>query len=82
MKKISLTAERTQFSRLVEAASRGESIVITRYGRPVATLGPPDQPVRKGIIFGLMKGQIEIGPEFDDPLPDWLLDAFEGKSPD
>jgi hypothetical protein len=38
--------------------------------------------VRPKIKFGLMKGRIWMADDFNDPLPDWLLDAFEGKSPD
>ncbi len=30
---------------------------------------------------GSMRGQIHIPDDFDDPLPDWLLDAFEGIEP-
>ena len=31
------------------------------------------------ITLGLLKGQITVPDDFDDPLPDDLLDAFEGK---
>jgi prevent-host-death family protein len=31
---------KTHFSRLVDEAARGETIVITRKGKPVAQLGP------------------------------------------
>jgi prevent-host-death family protein len=31
---------KSQFSQLVDRAERGEEIVITRHGRPVAKLGP------------------------------------------
>jgi len=34
------------------------------------------KPERK---FGLMKGKIRISKDFDAPLPDDLLDAFEGR---
>jgi len=26
-----------------------------------------------------MKGKIKFAPDFDDPLPDEILDAFEGR---
>jgi prevent-host-death family protein len=81
-KKINLTAARTQLSRLVKAASRGETIVITKYGKPVAKIEPFAPPKRRKFKFGLMKGEIWMADDFNDPLPDWLLDAFEGKSPD
>ena len=81
-KKINLTAARTQLSRLVEAASRGETIVTTKYGTPVAKLEPFAAPERGRFKFGLMKGEIWMADDFNDPLPEWLLDAFEGRSPD
>ena len=32
--------------------------------------------------FGLCKGEFVVPDDFEDPLPDWLLDAFEGKEDD
>ncbi len=29
--------------------------------------------------YGLCKGEFVVPDDFDDPLPDYLLDAFEGK---
>jgi len=29
--------------------------------------------------YGLCKGEFVVPDDFDDPLPDFLLDAFEGK---
>ncbi|MCA8275002.1 hypothetical protein LGN17_21185 [Burkholderia sp. AU30280] len=34
-----------------------------------------DPPVR----FGVLQGQAWIADDFDAPLPDYLLDAFEGR---
>jgi prevent-host-death family protein len=40
MKKVGTFEGKTHFSRLVDEAERGESIVITRNGKPVALLSP------------------------------------------
>ena len=32
--------------------------------------------------IGLCAGEFVVPDDFDDPLPDWLLDAFEGKDSD
>ncbi len=53
---------------LVEATSRGEEVVITKEGTPVATLQAVNPP-RSG--FGSMKGLIKISDDFDDPLEDF-----------
>jgi len=39
--------------------------------------GGPEKPVRKP---GFLEGKIWIADDFDAPLPEDLLDAFEGKS--
>ena len=44
MKRVGTFEGKTHFSRLVEEAERGEVIVITRNGKPVAQLGPISQP--------------------------------------
>ncbi len=41
MKTVTAFEAKTHLSRLLEEASRGETILITRRGTPVALLGPP-----------------------------------------
>ncbi|RQQ51856.1 type II toxin-antitoxin system Phd/YefM family antitoxin [Burkholderia stagnalis] len=62
-------------SRLVDAAIAGERVVISQDGKPSVRLVPL-KPIHP---FGVLKGQIWIADNFDAPLPDDLLDAFEGK---
>lgn len=70
---------KTHLSRLAERASRGERITIARAGRPVAMLGPleQDRPKRR---LGVAAGKVKLNDDFNDPLPDHILEAFEGKS--
>lgn len=77
-KPVNIYEAKTQLSRLVDRAAAGEEIIIARAGRPMARLVPlePDPPLR---VPGRLKGKIWISPDFDDPLPDDILDAFEGK---
>jgi antitoxin (DNA-binding transcriptional repressor) of toxin-antitoxin stability system len=53
--------------------------VLAKAGRPVAKIVPirVERPIRKP---GFLKGKIRIPKDFDAPLPDDVLDAFEGKS--
>jgi prevent-host-death family protein len=74
---LNLYEAKTRLSELVEAASEGETIVIAKAGRPLAKLGPASGP-RKPVRFGLMKGKIRIGNDFDAPLPESMLREFEG----
>ena len=77
METINIHQTKTQLSRLIERVSAGEEIIIARAGKPVARLAPlVRRPPRR---LGRMKGRIWIAQDFDAPLPDDLLDLFEGK---
>lgn len=68
---------KSNFSKLIAAVEEGEEIIIAKAGKPVATLGPVKRN-KSARIRGLLKGQIRLGAEFDEPLPNDMLDAFEG----
>jgi prevent-host-death family protein len=68
------------FSKLLERIADGEEIVITKGGLPVARLTgyvPTATTVREP---GSMKGQIHMAEDFNAPLPEDLLAAFEGRA--
>jgi prevent-host-death family protein len=76
---VSVYDAKTNLSRLLDRAAGGEEIVITRNGRPVAKLVAATS-TRKPRKLGVLKGRIRIRKTFDAPLPDDLLEAFEGKA--
>lgn len=76
---VNIHEARTHFSKLIERVRLGEEIVIAKAGEPVARL-VPEKPRRKPRKPGSGKGQIWMSEDFDDPLPDDLLDLFEGKA--
>ncbi len=78
---VNMHAAKTNFSKLVSQAEAGEEIIIARAGKPVARLAPLGA-VPKKIRLGMLKGKMRMPDNFDDPLPDWLLDAFEGRDAD
>ena len=41
MRRVSVTEARREWSKLLSAVEAGESVIITRYGKPVAHLAPP-----------------------------------------
>ena len=56
----------------------GETLVIFRSDKPIAELKPivNSKQLRP---FGLCAGEFTVPDDFDAPLPEDLLNAFEGK---
>lgn len=76
MQVVNLYQAKTNLSRLVDQANAGEKIVIAKGGRPMALLTPLT-PGKQKIRYGLMKGQFTVPADFDTPLPDAVINAFE-----
>jgi prevent-host-death family protein len=76
METVTIHKAKTQLSRLIEKACRGEEIVIARGKTPVVRLVAIEDK-RGQRNPGAWKGKIEIGPEFFEPLPPEELDAWE-----
>lgn len=77
MKIINIHQAKTHLSRLAEEVAAGEEIIIAKAGKPMMKLVPiAKQPKQRKI--GILKGKIHIAEDFDSPLPDDLLDGFEG----
>lgn len=75
MHQVTVHEAKTHLSRLLREIVEGEEVVITRSGRPVARLVPieEDRPV-----FGVDEGRFVVPDDFDEPLDEGLLRAFEG----
>ena len=67
---------KTNLSRLLDEIQEGEEVVIARGNKPMARLVPyrAKSPVRRP---GYLKGKIRVADDFDAPLPDEVLEAFE-----
>jgi prevent-host-death family protein len=79
MTTVNVHAAKTNFSRLVDRAAAGEEIIIAKAGEPVAKLVPLSAPSREKRRLGLLAGRAVIPPDFDQPLPDEVLDDFEAR---
>ncbi len=75
---VALYDAKTQLSSLVDRAAAGEQFVISKSGKPMARLVPLEQ-VRANRVAGQGKGRWRVSRDFDSPLPDYVLDAFEGR---
>jgi prevent-host-death family protein len=79
-KEVNTHEAKTQLSRLLRRVAAGEEFTIANRGVPVARLIPVSahKPKRK---LGAYGDTIKIADDFDAPLPDEVLDAFEGRPP-
>lgn len=61
----------------------GESFIIVQEDKPIAELKPiknnQKNNKKPSRTFGLCKGEFTVPDDFDAPLPDDILNAFEGK---
>ena len=77
MSAINIHEAKTHLSRLVDQAAAGDEIVIAKAGKPLARLVPLTQGGKRKL--GAMAGKISVPEDFDAPLPDEILAAFEGR---
>ena len=75
---LNLYEAKTQLSALVDDAAAGKETIIAKAGRPMARLVPLRPAVQRKP--GLGRGTVWMADDFAAPLPDDLLDAFEGKT--
>ena len=78
MKQVNIHQAKTELSKLVERAEAGEEVVIARAGKPAAKLVPLTR-VGARRRLGLLDGKFKIPDDFNAPLPEAVLRAFEGK---
>jgi antitoxin (DNA-binding transcriptional repressor) of toxin-antitoxin stability system len=80
MIRLNVHEAKTHLSKYLRRLEKGETIVLCRRNVPIAEIRPlPPPPARRRPI-GLARGEVRLGPEFFQPLPAELLDAFEGRS--
>ncbi|WP_416397195.1 type II toxin-antitoxin system Phd/YefM family antitoxin [Allohahella sp. A8] len=76
---VNMHQAKTQLSKLVELASKGESFVIARAGKPlvkvVAIDAPDPQPIKR---LGFLKGELVVPDDFDDMARDTIEHLFYG----
>ncbi len=76
MVKINVHEAKTHFSRLLARVSNGEEIIIAKAGKPIARLIPIVQRPGKRIA-GSAAGKVFVADDFNAPLPESIVSAFE-----
>ncbi|MGA2570777.1 MAG: toxin-antitoxin system subunit antitoxin [Terracidiphilus sp.] len=80
MASASIFEAKTNLSKLVQRALKGEDVQITsgRERKPVVRLVPVDSALASSRL-GFLEGLGDVGPEFFDPLPDDELRLWNGE---
>jgi len=66
MKTINIHAAKTQLSKLVDEASKGETFVIAKAGKPLVKVTSLESPIGKQVKrLGFLAGQISVPDDFD-----------------
>lgn len=76
-REVTVHEAKTHLSRLLQEVEAGQTVTITRRGKPVARLEPVAKRPKR--VFGSMKGLISIDERFFEPLPEDELRAWEGE---
>ena len=76
MSSVKVHEAKTNLSKLIARARRGEEVIIARGRTPVVRLVPI------GVVEGrrqpgVLRGKLRVGPEFSRPLPPAELAAWE-----
>jgi len=72
MPQIDVAEAKRDLDALLERASQGEDVLITKNDRPLARLTAPPSTQRKDERqFGSVEGEIWMSEDFDEPLDDF-----------
>ncbi len=75
MRTVNIHEAKTNLSRLVDAAAKGEPFIIARAGKPLVKVVPVDTPQAKK-RFDFMAGQFTVPDDFDTMFQDEIEEMF------
>ena len=81
MIRLNIHEVKTHLSRYLAKLARGETILLCKRNIPIAEIRPLPRRRKAKRPIGLAKGEFKVPPEFFEPLPPELLDAFNGQEP-
>lgn len=83
MRQVNMHEAKTNLSRLVEAASKGEPFIIARGGKPLVKVVPiEEKQVSELPRLGFMRGQGRVPDDFDTMFADEIREMFEADEND
>jgi prevent-host-death family protein len=78
METVNIHQAKTNLSRLLSRVELGEEIIISNRGIPIAKLVPFHPSSNRRASLGLDRERFTVPDDFDAPLPEEILAAFEG----
>ena len=78
MATVNINQAKTNLSRLLSRVELGEEIIISNRGVPVAKLVPFRTSLDRRSSLGQDRGKFIVPDDFNAPLPEEILVAFEG----
>ena len=77
MSRVDIAEVKTHLSCYLDIVERGETVVVCRHNIPIAEIRPVPGSCTEERPIGIDRG-MTIPESFFEPLPDDVLDAFEG----
>jgi prevent-host-death family protein len=75
---INIHEAKTHLSRIVEEVAAGSEVIIAKAGKPMVRLTSlSGQPRPKRL--GLLKGKLKVSDDFNEPMDEATIAAFEGR---
>ncbi|MER9328374.1 type II toxin-antitoxin system prevent-host-death family antitoxin [Mesorhizobium sp. M0152] len=65
MQTVNIHNAKTNLSRLVDRAAKGEPFIIAKAGKPLVKVVAIDQPAQQARRIGFMAGQFSVPDDFD-----------------
>jgi len=78
MKTVNIHQAKTQLSRLVDAAAKGEPFIIAKAGKPLVKVVPIDAPAAPKRL-GFMRGAFTVPDDFDTMAQEEIEALFNGE---
>lgn len=76
---VSVDEIKRDLSAYLQRLKAGETVVIVQAGKPVAEIKPVVSGTTASRPFGLCAGEFTVPDDFDEPLPQSIIEEFEGR---
>jgi antitoxin (DNA-binding transcriptional repressor) of toxin-antitoxin stability system len=80
MIRLNVHEAKTHLSRYLSMIMKGETILLCKRNQPIAETRPLQPRLGRKRPIGLAKGQFAVPKEFFEPLPEEIVQVFQGIS--